>query len=305
MQKIQTFLWFNDNAEDAAKFYTSAIKNSKSINTWLDQKPEQVAMPGPQGKPMAVSVELDGREFILFNGGPHYHPNSSISFTIHCKDEAEIDATWKKLADGGKPRMELAKYPWSEKYGWIEDKFGVNWQLTIAKEWAPVTPSFLFCGAQQGRAEEAINFWTSQFPNSNIDFVARYEAEEPGPTGQIKYSHFTLDGLPFIATDSGHPMDAPFTLGISMFVNCHTQDQVDNYWERLGEGGHHDRCGWLQDKFGVSWQIVPTELGKLMSDKTKTKVGNVMQAMLGMSKLIIADLEAAANNVSANASVPA
>src|SRR5947207_1462122 len=213
MQKIQTFIWFNDQAEEAAKLYTSAIKNSKIVST----------MPGPGGKPMGVTIELNGREFIAFNGGPHYQPADSISFTTYCASEKEIDALWKVLSDGGKVMLELTKYPWAEKYGWCEDKFGVNWQLTLSGEKKPVTPSFLFSGAQQGKAEEAINFWTSQFPNSSIDLISRYEAGEPGPLGQLKFSAFKLEGLDFIAMDSGHPMDEPFTPGISMFANCTSQ----------------------------------------------------------------------------------
>src|SRR2546423_5304178 len=97
MQKIQTFIWFNDQAEEAAKLYTSAIKNSKIIST----------MPGPGGKPMGVTIELNGREFITFNGGPTYHPTQSISFTLYCANEAEIDGVWKNFSEGGKVMMEL------------------------------------------------------------------------------------------------------------------------------------------------------------------------------------------------------
>src|SRR5579863_10654827 len=154
MQKIQTFIWLNDQAEEAADLYTSLFKNSKIIST----------MPGPGGKPMGVTVELDGREFILFNGGPYYQPMDSISFTVYHGLENEIDAAWKALSDDGKVLLDIAKYPWAEKYGWIEDRFGVNWQLTLSNEKKPVTPSFLFNGAQQGKAEEAIYFWTSLFP---------------------------------------------------------------------------------------------------------------------------------------------
>lgn len=177
MQKIQTFIWFNDQAEEAANLYTSVFKNSKTLST----------MPGPGGKPMGVTVDLAGSEFILFNGGPQYHPTLAISFTAYFQTESEIDDAWKKLSDGGTVRMELQKYPWNEKYGWIEDKFGVNWQLSLSKEPSLVTPSFLFCGAQQGKAEEAITFYTSHFPNSSVAFIARYEPGETGPEGQIKF----------------------------------------------------------------------------------------------------------------------
>ena len=283
MQKIQTFLWFDGQAEEAANLYTSSIKNSKILSK----------MPGPGGKPMGFTVQLDGREFILFNGGPMYHPTSAISFTIYCDSVDEIDGLWKNLSDGGKAMMPLDKYPWSEKYGWIEDKFGVSWQLSLSKEPRPVTPSFLFSGAQQGRAEEAIKFYTSQFSNSSLAMIARYEPGERGPEGQIKFSSFSLDGQFFNAMDSGMPMDNPFTEGISMFVNVETQDEVDKLWGNLSDGGSTSRCGWLKDKFGVSWQIVPTALGRLMGDPDRAKAGRVMQAMMGMTKLDIAGLQKA------------
>jgi len=283
MQKIQTFIWLNDQAEEAADLYTSVFKNSKVIST----------MPGPGGKPMGVTVELDGREFILFNGGPYYQPMDSISFTVYCESDNEIDSLWKALSNSGKILMDIAKYPWAEKYGWVEDKFGVNWQLTLSQEEKPVTPSFLFNGAQQGKAEEAINFWTSQFPNSSLNFISRYEAGEPGPLDQIKFASFKLDGLDFIAMDSGHPMNEPFTPGISMFINCNTQQEVDSLWEKLSEGGRKDRCGWLQDKYGVSWQVVPTLLGRLLGDKDPVKSGRAMQAMLKMTKLDMNTLQVA------------
>jgi predicted 3-demethylubiquinone-9 3-methyltransferase (glyoxalase superfamily) len=285
MQNIQTFIWFNDQAEEAANLYIGAIKNSKTLSK----------MPGPGGKPMGVTVDLAGSQFILFNGGPMYHPTLAISFTVYCQTESEIDEVWAKLSDGGTVRMELKKYPWNEKYGWLEDKFGVNWQLSLSKESSTVTPSFLFCGTQQGKAEEALTFYTSQFPNSNVAFIARYEPGETGPEGQIKFSSFSLNGQPFIAMDSGTPMDYPFTPGISIFVNCDSQAEVDNFWDKLSEGGRPDRCGWLQDKFGVSWQIIPTALGRFLGDSDRSKAGRAMNAMLQMTKIDIAALEQAFN----------
>jgi predicted 3-demethylubiquinone-9 3-methyltransferase (glyoxalase superfamily) len=284
MQKIQPFLWFNANAEEAAKLYISLFKNSKITST----------MPGAPGQPpMVVSCELEGKVFNFLNGGPQYHPSQSISFTVYCETETEIDSIWKGLAGGGKVHMDLANYPWAKKYGWIEDKFGVNWQLTLSEEKKPITPSFLFSGKNQGRAEEAINYWTAEFPNSSIDFIARYEEGEPAPKGQIKFASFTLAGMNFIAMDSGHPMDVPFTEGVSLLVNCENQNEVDKYWNDFTKEGEESMCGWLRDKFGVSWQIIPTILMKLNSDKDREKAGRVFQAMLGMKKIVIADLEAA------------
>jgi predicted 3-demethylubiquinone-9 3-methyltransferase (glyoxalase superfamily) len=182
MQKIQTFIWLNDQAEDAAKLYTSVIKNSKIIST----------MPGAGGKPMGVTVELDGREIILFNGGEQYHPTPGISFTVYCQNDLEMDHIWKKLSDGGEIMMDLSTYSWAAKYGWTNDKYGVSWQLTLSDRSESVVPSLLFAGTAQGRAEEAMNLYVSQFPDSKINLLARYEPGEPGPEGKIKFSSFTL-----------------------------------------------------------------------------------------------------------------
>jgi len=283
MQKIQTFLWLNDRAEDAATLYASAFRNSKFLST----------MPGTNGKPMGLTIEAGGRQFILFNGGPQFHPTPAISFFANCETPQEVDEVWKQFADGGSIRMELNPYPWSEKYGWVEDKYGVSWQVNLSRRPPSITPSFLFAGSQQGRAEEALNFYIAQFPNSSVAHIARYEPGERGPAGQIKFSAFSLDGQDFIAMDSGVSQSTTFTPGISMFVNCETQQEVDHLWEKLSEGGRKDRCGWLQDKFGVSWQIVPTVLGRLMADKDRKKAGIVMQAMMKMNKLVIKDLQEA------------
>ncbi|MDP4198084.1 MAG: VOC family protein [Bacteroidota bacterium] len=287
MQKINPFLWFNDNAVDAANVYTSAFKNAKTVSTMPGQAPTL------GGKPMGVTVELAGTTFILFNGGPQYHPNPSISFYAMCETEEEVETLWSTLSKDGKIMMEMNAYPWSEKYGWTEDKFGVSWQIGLTRRTSRVVPTLMYNGAQQGKAEEAVKFYVSQFPSSSIDHVARYEPDEEGPTGQIKHAGFKLNDQIFAAMDSGHPMDVPFTPGISLFINCDTQEEVDRLWDKLGEGGRYDRCGWLQDKYGVSWQIIPTLLGKLMGDKDPKRAGNVMQAMLGMNKIDMKGLEEA------------
>ncbi|MEI8133931.1 MAG: VOC family protein [bacterium] len=283
MQKIQSFIWFNDNAEEAAKLYTSLYKNSHIVST----------TPGPGGSVMGVTISLNGIEIILLNGGDYYKPTPGISHTIYCNSEDEINSLWGALSAGGNIMMNFADYPWAKKYGWTNDKYGVSWQFTLTDEIKPVAPSLLFAGNVQGRAQEALNLYTSLFPDSKINIVSRYEAGENGPEGKIKFSSFSLCGQDFIAMDSGVPMDNLFTPGMSLFVNCESQEEVDRLWDTLGEGGRFDRCGWLQDKFGVSWQIVPTILGRLLGGQDKARAGRAMQAMLGMGKLDIAVLEAA------------
>ncbi len=142
------------------------------------------------------------------------------------------------------------------------------------------------------QAEEAMNFYTSIFKNSKVLNVSRFGEAGPGPKGTVMVASFELEGQTFMALNGG-PLFT-FTEAISFFVNCETQEEVDYFWEKLLEGGQPSRCGWLKDKFGVSWQIIPTILGKLMADKDAEKSKRVMQAMLQMDKLDIEKLRQAA-----------
>lgn len=150
-----------------------------------------------------------------------------------------------------------------------------------------ITP-FLWFDTQ---AEEAANFYVSIFENSSIGNVSRYGDAGPGPKGSVMVISFRLEGQEFTALNGGSQFK--FTPAISLMVHCETQEEVDHFWDKLSQGGRKDRCGWLQDKYGLSWQIVPTALGRLMSTPDREKAKRVMQAMLKMDKLDIATLERA------------
>ncbi len=143
-----------------------------------------------------------------------------------------------------------------------------------------------------GQAEEAVKLYTSVFKNSKITSTRRYGDAGPGPKGSVMTMAFELDGQPFMALNGGPTFK--FAEGISLFVNCETQAEVDELWEKLSAGGKPGRCGWLTDRFGVSWQIVPAALGRLLGDRDAKKVHRVMQAMLQMDKLDVGGLERAA-----------
>jgi predicted 3-demethylubiquinone-9 3-methyltransferase (glyoxalase superfamily) len=144
-----------------------------------------------------------------------------------------------------------------------------------------------------GNAEEAVNFYVSIFKNSKVVSMARYGDAGPGPKGSVMTAAFQLNGQDFVALNGGPQYK--FTPAISFVVNCESQQEVDDLWEKLAEGGRKDCCGWLQDKFGVSWQIVPTVLSKLLQDKDPENSKRVMQAMLQMDKMDIDKLQQAYN----------
>ncbi len=151
-----------------------------------------------------------------------------------------------------------------------------------------ITPFLWF----DGKAEEAMNFYTSIFKNSKIGRISRYGEGGPGEKGTVMTASFQLEGQEFMALNGG-PL-FKFSPAISFFINCQTQEEVDELWEKLSAGGQKERCGWLKDKFGVSWQIIPTVLGELLQHKDAQKAKRVMDAMLQMDKIDIASLKRAA-----------
>ena len=299
MQKITPFLWFDSNAEEAVNFYSSVFRNSK-IGSMVRYNDAGAAAAGrPKGSVMTASFQLDGYHFTAINGGPHFKINPSISFFVTYESEREIDELWKKLIEGGFVLMGLQKYEWSEKYGFVQDKFGLCWQVSLGKKEDVsqyISPSLLFVGKNLGRGEEAVHFYTSVFRNSNIAGILHYKAGEPQPEGTLKHAQFSLNGNVFMIMESALEHLFNFNEAISFVVNCETQKEVDYYWEKLSEGGQESMCGWLKDKFGLSWQIVPNVLIKLLSDKDAKKSQKVMQSMLQMRKIVIDDLRKAFNN---------
>ena len=269
-------LWFDGKAKEAADFYTSVFDHSKILSE----------------NPVVVMFELEDIRFMALNGGPMFKINPSISFFVYCKTEEEIDKMWKQLSDGGSVLMELNKYPWNDKYGWCQDKYGVNWQLMLHDPAGQkIVPSFMFTQDQSGRAEEAINFYTSIFDNSKIEFISRYENGEGDVEGHVKHARFILNGQVFVAMESSGPHQFKFNEAVSIVVPCDDQEEIDYYWNKLTEGGKESQCGWLKDKFGVSWQIVPARLGKLMSSPEKSK--KVMEVVMRSIKFNIKELEEA------------
>ena len=296
MQKTTPFLWFDNNAEEAVNFYTSLFKNSKEGGASHYEEAGAKISGRPKGSVMTIPFQIYGQNFIALNGGPLFKFNPSVSFFVNCKTADEVQNLWDKLSVGGKALMPLDKYHFSEKYGWIEDKYGLSWQLilSVGEIKQNIVPSMLFVRNVCGRAEEAINFYTSIFNDSKILSTFRYGAnQEPDKEGTIAFADYTLEGQIFAAMDSAHPHDFAFNEAVSFVVNCESQKEVDYFWQKLSDGGSEGQCGWLKDKFGVSWQIVPTVLSKLLQDKDREKSKRVMQSMLQMKKIDIEGLKKA------------
>jgi predicted 3-demethylubiquinone-9 3-methyltransferase (glyoxalase superfamily) len=281
MQKIATCLWFNNQAEEAVQFYTSLFKDSSLGTTAYYGE----GAPMPKGSVLTIDFKLENQDFIALNGGPHFTFNPSISFSVMLEHEAELDTLWAKLSEGGSVLMPFQKYDWSEKYGWLSDKYGVSWQLGLSKTSQAITPSMLFVGEQYSKAEEAMKFYTSLFEDSSITQVMHNEAKT------VQYAQFILDNQAFTAMDSNAEHQFGFNEAVSFFVLCDSQEEVNHFWKALSAHPQAEQCGWLKDKFGVSWQIVPKVLLELLRDPDEQKSQRVMSAMLQMKKLDIAALQ--------------
>ena len=289
MQKITPFLWFNDNLEEAIACYTSVFNNSAIVSVQRSGD----ALPGEKGKAFTATVQLAGSGFYALNGGPMFSFTPAISLFVNCETVEEIDAIWNKLSDGGKVLMPLATYPFSERFGWVQDRFGLSWQLNLTRTPQKITPFLMFVKDQDGKAEAAMNYYVSLFKNAQITQARHYGPGQGGAEGTLLRGAFSLDGTEFMAMDSSGPHEFTFTPAFSFFVNCDTQDEVDYFWEHLSAGGRKDRCGWVSDKYGISWQIVPSVLLELLYGGDAARAARVMQAMLKMDKLEFKGLEEA------------
>ncbi len=290
MQKITTNLWYNKEAKEAAEFYTSIFKNSRIKNTTTIHNT-------PSGDSEIITIELLGQEFTLISAGPYFKFNPSVSFLVACDTKKEVDVLWEKLSKGGSALMELGTYPFSERYGWVQDKYGLSWQIMFIGNIEikrSITPTLMFVGKQSGKAEEAITFYASVFHDSQIGDILRYEEnEEPDKKGTIKHAAFMLEGLDFAAIDSAHLHDFSFNEAISFIVHCKNQKEIDYYWGKLSADPMAEQCGWLKDGYGFSWQIVPTIMDKMLNDKDEKKIARVTEAFLKMKKFDIAILKKA------------
>ena len=293
MKEITPCLWFDGNAEEAVNFYVSLFSNSKigSESRYGDSGAEVSGQP--KGSIMTMTFRLEGQPFMALNGGPEFKFNPAISFFVNCKTEKEIDGLWKKLSEGATVLMELGKYPFSEKFGWLQDKFGISWQLMIHDGSQKIVPFLTFVGDQFGKAEEAMNLYTSLFPNSGTENVERYAKGEQDKEGAIKHAVFRLNEQDFMAMESSRSHQFTFSHAISFMVNCENQSEVDHFWNKLSKDGQEEPCGWVLDKFGVSWQIVPIVLPELLQDPDRKKAEKVMKAMLQMKKIDINALKQA------------
>ncbi|MEI6579090.1 MAG: VOC family protein [Eubacteriales bacterium] len=290
MQKIIPHLWYDKEAKEAALFYIGLFDQSKLINAAVIENT-------PSGDAEIVNFELAGQEFAAISAGPYFKFNPSVSLMVTCNTAEEVDAKWKALSEGGSELMPLGEYPFSKRYAWVQDRFGLSWQLMLSdsgQTGQKITPNFLFSDESCGRAEEAVRYYVEVFNDSSIGIVSKYgEGEAESPKAKVNYIGFKLCGLEFSAMDNGFDVDFGFNEAFSLIVNCKNQEEIDYFWDKLSAVPEAEQCGWLKDKFDVSWQITPENMNEILFGGSNDEKQRVTQAFPKMKKLNIAVLEKA------------
>ena len=291
MERIVPHLWFNDNAKEAVNFYRTLFDDSKMM---LEQKLDGT----PSGENAAYyEFTLAGQLFGALNGGPHFTFNPAISISVNCETIEETEVLWQKLIEGGRALMPLQEYTFSKLYGWVEDKYGLSWQVIYTEGFEyeqKITMQLMFSGHMTGKANEAIKYYTDLFKDGVIGDIHEYEeGQAVQKDAKISHANFSILDTEILASDNGTQTDYTFNEAISLMVLCVTQAEIDYYWEKLSADPEAEQCGWLKDKFGVSWQIVPANMNELMSRGTQAQIDAVTQEFLKMKKLDKNHLESA------------
>ena len=298
-QKIIPNLWFEDNAQEAVEFYTSAFPESHLLTKSYYPNSVEDGLADFQleraGQVLTIDFELGQLPFVAINAGPEFQFNPSISFMVNFDPSRDnqarehLDYLWNKLVDGGQALMPIDAYPYSKRYGWVEDRFGLSWQLILtdpAGESRPfIVPSLLFGDLSTNHAEEAIQFYVSVFNNARVGILAPYPDDtDQTNEGSLMFGDFMLENQWFAAMDSADvEHNFKFNEAVSFAVGCKDQAEIDYYWEKLSSDSQFEQCGWCKDKFGLSWQIVPENMEELMQRP------DAFSRMMAMKKIVIAD----------------
>lgn len=290
MQKMVPHLWFDKEAVEATSWYVGLFENS-GVNSV--SKLEGT----PSGEVDIVDFQLAGMRFQAISAGPYFTFNPSISLMVACSTSDEVDRLYSQLSVQGTELMPLGEYPFSKRYAWLNDKYGLSWQLFLVEDMSEhrrIRPSLLFAGDVCGRVEEALDFYQSVFTDSQKGYVNRYAPEEASdPRAKINYSELTLLDQKFIMMDHGFGGDETFNEAFSFMILCNSQEEIDYYWDKLSDVPEAEQCGWLKDRFGVSWQIVPAVMDELLANASKEELDRYTKAFLGMKKFNIAELKSA------------
>lgn len=306
MQKIIPNVWCNRSAEAVAALYEEVFSAAGfQVSSVVESRYPETDLPDFQkefaGQPVTINVTINGYLLTLINAGDEFRPSPGVSFMLNfdprffsddaTKAQDALKNVWEKFKSEGKELMPLGEYPFCPLYGWVEDKFGVNWQLFFKDPESDsrplIMPSMMFDGPAQDRAQEAAEFYVSLFKqdNESAEMGTTFPYSEPtgkADAGALAYGDFRIADQWFAIMDNGSGQDHGFG-GVSLLIQCEDQEEIDRLWDAMSAVPEAEQCGWLKDKFGMAWQVVPANLEELMQRP------DAFQHMMEMKKLVIAD----------------
>ena len=290
MQRIIPALWFEKEALEAVGGYVALFRDSCIHDITV--------LPGTSsGDTVVVDFQLANLQFKAISAGPYFSLNPSISLMVACESVEEVDSLHANLSVGGTELMPLGEYAFSKRYAWVQDKYGLSWQLFFHESNEPIPkirPTLLFSDVACGKAEQALTFYTSVFSNSSVGRISRYEGQEGiDKRAVINYAEASLDGVPILLMDHGMGGDFTFNEAFSLVISCANKEEVDFYWEKLSVVPEAEQCGWLEDAFGVSWQVVPKMIMDILAHGSEVQKERLTKAFLQMKKLDISELKKA------------
>ena len=294
MQKIVPHLWYDDDAETAVGRYVDLVPGS-AIGAIVRYPEAGHEIHGRvPGSVMTVDFRLGDTKLVALNGGPMFTFTPAGSLFVTLEHAADVDRLWEGLIDGGTALMPLDRYDWSARYGWVADRWGLNWQVALGRHadvGRTVTPSLLFGGDAAGQAEAAIDHYVAAL-GAEVEGIHRYDGGGKDAAGTVMHAQFRVDGQAVMAMDSAEA-DAAFNEAVSLMVSCEDQAEIDRLWSALSAVPAAEACGWVKDRFGVSWQIVPRALWGMMASGDTPARERMFAAVWGMNKLDLAAIERA------------
>ena len=297
VKPITPCLWFDTDAREATEFYCSVFPDSHiDVATHI--------RTGPSSDCNLFYFRLCGQPFMALRAGSTLRFNPSLSFLVNFDPSRDaharehLDMLWAALSDGGRALMPLDAYSFSPHFGWVQDRFGLSWQLILSNpdgEPRPtIVPALMFTGDVCGKAEEAGAFYRSVFDDSRAGLRVPYPAgAEPDREGTTMFSDFRIGDTWIAAMDSAHPHGYGFHETVSFVLSCRDQAEIDRYWAQLSSVPEAEICGWCKDRFGLSWQVSPMLVDEVMASGDSERIERFIQAVMSMRKLDLAKLEAA------------
>jgi len=286
MSNIIPHLWFDTEAAEAAEFYLSVFPDAT-------KRSQTVIKDTPSGDCDFLHIELFGQEFMLISAGPYFTVNDSISFLIDCESDQEAFELYTKLLDDPEPLRMIDEIDFSE-IQWINDRYGISWmiQCSSTNPKRRISPVLQFVGSLCGKMEEAVDFYVSTFNDASI--VSTTYTVNDGGIGESIFHEiiaFTLEGRSFFAMEKFTVDEMPFNEAVSLLIECETQKEIDKYWTSLSAVPEAEQCGWLKDKYGLSWQVSPRIMNEMMLDDNDERLNAVTQSILQMKKLDMDELQ--------------